>query len=326
MIPEVSAAIRSLPAHTRDPRVSAIRNGPAGVVETGPPLSCRMRRMHSKHDLHSHSLASDGTLTPDELLRAAHAAGVQVLALTDHDTTEGLGAAHRCADALGLCLVPGVEVSVTWQAQTVHILGLGIDAGNAELQDGLRRLREFRNWRAEEIGRRLARSGIGGAWTGARALASGSIVSRTHFARFLVEQGHAGSMREVFKRFLVHNKPGHVPGAWASLEDALHWIGTAGGVAVIAHPARYGMTAGKLRRLIGEFRECGGLGMEVVSGSHSPDQVTTMGALCRNEGMPASCGSDYHGPENCWIRLGELPPLPAGCSPVWESERWPLVQ
>jgi predicted metal-dependent phosphoesterase TrpH len=280
--------------------------------------------MYTRHDLHSHSLASDGTLAPAALLQAAHAAGVQVLALTDHDTTEGLAAARVTADALGLQLVPGVEISVTWQAQTVHILGLGIDADNPLLQEGLRELRAFRNWRAEEIGRRLARAGIGGAWSGAQGYASGTIVSRTHFARFLVEQGHADSVRDVFRRFLVHNKPGHVPGEWAELGQALQWIRAAGGMAVIAHPARYGMTASKLRRLIGEFREAGGLGMEVVSGSHSRDQVTTMAALCRNENMLASCGSDYHGPENCWIRLGELPALPAGCRPVWESEQWPL--
>jgi hypothetical protein len=220
--------------------------------------------------------------------------------------------------------VHGAEISVTWQAQTVHILGLGLDAGNAALQAGLAHLREFRNWRAEEIGRRLAQAGIGGAWTGARTLAQGRIVSRTHFAQYLVAQGHAPSVRDVFRRFLVHNKPGYVSGEWATLEDALSWIRGAGGIAVIAHPARYHMTASKLRRLVGEFRELGGTGMEVVSGSHTRDNVVAMGALCRNEGLLASCGSDYHGPENCWIRLGELPDLPAGCRPVWESERWPV--
>ncbi len=290
----------------------------------GLRYSCRIRRMIIQHDLHSHSLASDGTLAPGALLRAAHGAGVHVLALTDHDTTEGLAEAEQCATELGVQLVPGVEISVTWQAQTIHVLGLGIDRGSAALQKGLRELREFRNWRAGEIGLRLARAGIGGALEGARVFSSGSIVSRTHFARFLVEQGHAGSMREVFKRFLVHNKPGHVPGEWAALEDALGWIRAAGGMAVIAHPARYGMTSSKLRRMIGEFRDAGGLGMEVVSGSHNRDNVTAMAALCRNERLLASCGSDYHGPENCWIRLGELPPLPAGCTPVWESEHWPL--
>ena len=279
--------------------------------------------MSAIYDLHSHSLASDGTLAPDVLLRAAHAGGVDVLALTDHDTTDGIDEAAATADELGMQLVPGVEISVSWQAQTIHVLGIGLDPGNAELQTGLAGLRDFRDWRAEEIGRRLARSGIGGAYTGARALARGRIVSRTHFAHFLVEQGHAGNVREVFRRFLVHNKPGYVSGEWAELETALGWIRAAGGLALIAHPARYHMTASKLRRLIGEFRDCGGVGMEVVSGSHTRDNIQAMAALCRNEGLLASSGSDYHGPENCWIRLGELPALPVGCTPVWESERWP---
>lgn len=273
-------------------------------------------------DLHTHSLASDGSLSPEDLLHAARDAGVQVLALTDHDTTDGLEAGQRCAAELGMQLVPGVEISVTWQAQTIHVLGLGIDRTHGELQQGLQGLREFRNWRAEEIDRRLARAGIRGALDGARVYSRGTIVSRTHFARFLVDRGHAGSVREVFRRFLVYNKPGHVAGEWAALEDAVHWICRSGGIPVIAHPARYGMTASKLRRLIGEFRELGGPGMEVVSGSHTGDQVTAMAALCRNEGMLASCGSDYHGPENCWIRLGNLPALPPGCTPVWESEHW----
>jgi predicted metal-dependent phosphoesterase TrpH len=278
--------------------------------------------MSVNYDLHSHSLASDGTLAPDALLRAAHAGGVDVLALTDHDTTDGLAEAAATATEIGMQLVPGVEISVSWQAQTIHVLGIGIDPGNAVLQTGLAGLRDFRDWRAEEIGRRLARAGIGGAYTGARALARGRIVSRTHFAHFLVEQGHAKDVREVFRRFLVHNKPGYVSGEWAQLEDVLGWIRAAGGLALIAHPARYRMTSTKLRRLIGEFREGGGVGMEVVSGSHSRDNIQTMAALCRNHDLLASSGSDYHGPKNCWIQLGQLPALPAGCTPVWESELW----
>lgn len=277
-----------------------------------------------RYDLHSHSLASDGALSPATLIRAAHAAGIGVLALTDHDTTDGICEAASAAQTLGLRLVPGAEISVTWQAQTIHILGLGLDTGNAILQAGLAQLREFRDWRAEEIGQRLARAGIGGAWTGARALAQGRIVSRTHFAQYLVGQGHAASVRDVFRRFLVNNKPGFVSGQWAALDDALAWIRAAGGIAVIAHPARYPLTASKLRRLIGEFRELGGVGLEVVSGSHSRDNVDTMAALCRNEQLLASCGSDYHGPDNGWVRLGELPELPIGCVPVWQSEQWPL--
>lgn len=279
--------------------------------------------MTLQYDLHSHSIASDGTLGPAELVSAAHAGGVQVLALTDHDTTEGLGAAQARARELGLQLVSGVEISVSWQAQTIHILGLNINPDCMELQAGLAGLREFRNWRAVEIGRRLAKAGIAGGTEGARALAKGSIIGRTHFARFLVEHGHARSVQEVFKRYLVNNRPGFVSGRWASLADALDWIARAGGMAVIAHPARYRMTASKLRRLIGEFREAGGLGMEVVSGSHSRDHISTMAALCCNENLLASCGSDYHGPENSRVQLGRLAALPAGCTPVWKSEHWP---
>jgi predicted metal-dependent phosphoesterase TrpH len=283
-----------------------------------------MARMPLQYDLHSHSIASDGTLRPVELVAAAHAAGVDVLALTDHDTLEGLTEAGQAARALGLQLVPGVEISVSWQSQTIHILALGIDPGCETLQTGLAGLRDFRHWRAMEIGRRLARAGIAGCYEGARAYAAGQCVGRMHFARHLVASGHARSVTEVFKRFLVHNKPGYVAGQWASLDAALAWIEAAGGLAVIAHPARYRMTASKLRRLLDAFRAGGGVGMEVVSGSHSRDNITAMAALCRNRNLLASCGSDYHGPNSPRIRLGQLPALPAGCQPVWESDGWPL--
>ena len=285
---------------------------------------CRMGCMHTRYDLHSHSLASDGTLSPAELVTAAHTAGVDVLALTDHDTTDGIAEAADAARQLGLHLVPGVEISVSWQSQTIHVLALAIDPGCDELRTGLAGLEQFRHWRAEEMGRRLASKGISGCYEGARALAKGNIVGRMHFAQHLVAAGHAGSVRDVFKRFLVNNKPGYVSGEWASLEAALGWIAAAGGMAVIAHPSRYKMTASKLRRFIGEFRECGGVGLEVVSGSHSRDNVITMAALCRNQQLLASCGSDFHGPENPWLRLGQLPELPVGCKPVWESDCWPL--
>jgi predicted metal-dependent phosphoesterase TrpH len=280
--------------------------------------------MNLHYDLHSHSTASDGTLSPTGLVQAAHTAGVNVLALTDHDTTDGIGEAGAVAERLGLQLVAGVEVSVSWQSQTVHILGLNINPECAALQDGLLRLREFRDWRAEEIARRLEKSGIGGTYEGACALTQGRIVSRTHFAHYLVAAGHAASVREVFKRYLVHGKPGFVAGRWASLEDALDWIRRAGGLAVIAHPARYQLTATRLRRLISEFRELGGAGIEVVSGSHTRDNINTMAMYARREGLLASQGSDYHGPENPWVRLGELAELPPGCCPIWKSEAWPL--
>lgn len=280
--------------------------------------------MTTCYDLHSHSLASDGTLSPTELVTAAHVAGVDVLALTDHDTTDGIAAAREQAGGLGLQLISGVEISVSWHGHTIHVLGLNIDPACQVLLSGLNRLVTFRDWRAEEIGRRLARAGIEGAYDGARALARGRIVSRTHFAHFLVAAGHAASVRDIFKGYLVNNKPGYVQGEWAGLEEALGWIRAAGGLPVIAHPARYRLTATKLRRLIGEFRELGGVGLEVVSGSHSRDNVMTMAACARNQGLLASQGSDYHGPENPWVKLGQLRKLPAGCKPVWKSEQWPV--
>jgi len=280
--------------------------------------------MPVEYDLHSHSIASDGTLTPVTLVQQAHTAGIQVLALTDHDTTDGIATAAATAAELGLQLVPGVEVSVSWQSMTIHILGLNVDPQCIELQSGLHRLQTTRDGRAVEMGRRLDAHGIPGAFDGAAALTEGRIISRTHFARYLVQQGHVRNLREVFKRYLVPGKPGYVSCEWAGLEEALGWISLSGGLAVIAHPARYRMSASKLRRLIGEFRELGGVGLEVVSGSHTRDNINAMAALACTEGLLASRGSDYHGPENPWVKLGAMAALPAGCTPVWESGAWPV--
>lgn len=269
------------------------------------------------YDLHSHSLASDGTLSPAALVERAHGRGVDVLALTDHDTTEGLDEAAARATDLGLTLIPGVEVSVTWSGRVIHIVGLGIDPAHEPLASGLRELRRRRDTRALEMGRRLAKRGIPGAYTGARRLAEGTIVSRTHFARYLVEEGYAANVREVFKRFLVRGKPGHVAGQWAELDQALDWIRGAGGQAVLAHPARYALSSGARRRLLREFKQAGGEAVEVVSGSHSPSDIETMGVLAAQAGLLASAGSDYHGPENPWIELGRLPALPVGVRPIW---------
>ena len=271
------------------------------------------------YDLHSHSTASDGTLTPAELVRRAHAQGVDVLALTDHDVTDGVAEAQDTARQLGLRLVPGVEISVSWNAATIHIVGLNIDPTQPELKAGLAALRDKRVARGEEIARRLAKHGIEGALAGALAYANGEILSRTHFARFLVEQGHAKDVRQVFKKFLVNNKPGHVPGDWASLQDAVRWIRAAGGQAVIAHPARYRISASRLRKFIEEFKDCGGEGIEVVSGSHSAGDVQGMLQHAKRFELLASCGSDYHGPEQPWVELGKLMPLPNGCKPVWTA-------
>lgn len=274
--------------------------------------------MGSLHDLHTHSTASDGTLTPTELVTRAARVGIQVLALTDHDTLDGIAEAQAAAAELGLTLIPGVEISVTWGGRTLHILGLGLDPTEPSLNAGLLGVREYRDWRAKEIGLRLDAKGIAGAYAGALALAADArFVGRTHFARFLVQQGYADTVRDVFKRYLVKGKPGHVTGDWASLEQALGWIRGAGGQAVIAHPARYSLTGTRMRHLIGEFRELGGVGIEVISGSHSRDETFVYAQRARDAALLASAGSDYHGPEHPYMELGRLPNLPAGCTPIW---------
>ena len=283
-------------------------------TNTGFAVSPRQR-----FDLHTHSLQSDGTLTPAELVTRARAAGVEVLALTDHDVTDGVAEARATAESLGMKLVAGVEISVTWQSQTVHIVGLNIDTAEHGLQQGLSRLREFRQWRAVEIGRRLQKKRIEGAYEGARRLAKGSIVSRTHFARFLVEQGYVRGMQQAFKQFLGSGKPGHVPGQWATLDEAVNWIRAAGGQAVVAHPARYKLSAGKLTRFFRAFRECGGEAIEVISGSHTPEANRHFARVAAEQEFLASAGSDYHGPEKTWMDLGRLPALPDGCVPVWKD-------
>lgn len=273
-------------------------------------------------DLHTHSTASDGTLSPAELVQRAAAAGVRHLALTDHDTTAGLDEARSEADRQGIQLIPGCEISVTWNQRTVHIVGLNVDPENGELQSGLAKLREFRDWRAREIGRKLGEHGIEEAFEGACRHARGSLISRTHFAHFLVEKGYAKSVRDVFKHYLINNRPGYVRGEWAGLPDVVGWIKNAGGQAVIAHPARYNLTRTKLLELIRDFRHAGGDGLEVVSGSHNRDECLHMAQHARQQELLASAGSDFHGPENPWIELGKLPELPAGCSPIWHN--WQL--
>jgi len=270
-------------------------------------------------DLHSHSTLSDGTLSPEALVRRARAQGVDVLALTDHDITDGLAEAAVTAAEVGLRLISGVEISVTWNGVTIHIVGLNVDPGHVGLQTGLGKLRAFRAERGEEIAQRLEKHGIPGALAGAQAFASGPILSRTHFARFLVEAGYAKDMRKVFRKFLVHNRPGYVSGDWATLEEAVGWIRDAGGQAVIAHPARYRISATRLRQFIEAFKACGGVGIEVVSGSHSAGDVAGMAQYAKRYELLVSCGSDYHGPGQSWQELGRPMPLPNGCVPVWNE-------
>lgn len=278
--------------------------------------------MNLRCDLHSHSTVSDGTLSPTELVERAHEKGVEVFALTDHDATEGLKEAAIAAQKLGIKFVPGIELSVTWSHQTFHIVGLGINPDDAVLNKGLMALREFRAQRGEEIAQKLEKKGLDKPLEGAMKFANGEILSRTHFARYLVEQGKAKDIRQVFKRYLVKGKPGYVAGKWASLEDALSWIHGAGGLAVIAHPARYKVSATRLRQLITEFKALGGLGFEAISGSHSAEEEDRMARLGNQFELYISKGSDFHSPENIYRELGYLQDIPSGSKPIWHSEAW----
>lgn len=269
------------------------------------------------YDLHTHSTASDGSLSPEDLVARAIEHEVDVLALTDHDGTEGIKAAQKAAEGTALQLIDGVELSVSWGSRTVHIVGLNIDINNQSLQEGLFKLREYRVGRAQEIAKRLEKAGITGALDGARKYASDVMLGRVHFAKFLIEQGLAKDNNEVFKRFLVRGKPGYVPGKWASLDEAMSWINNAGGQAVIAHPARYKMTATKLARLTTEFKELGGAAIEVVSGRQHPEETKTLARLAEKFELLASRGSDFHTPDNAWVELGRVAPLPQNVTPVW---------
>jgi predicted metal-dependent phosphoesterase TrpH len=271
-------------------------------------------------DLHSHSRYSDGSLPPAELVRHARACGVEVLALTDHDTTAGIAEAAAAAREAGLTLIPGVEISVTWERRVIHIVGLGIDVHCAHLQRGLAGLAERRRERARQIAARLEKCGIPAALTAAERYADGGVIGRNHFARLLVEQGYAPDMQRAFKRYLGRGGSCHVAGEWAALAEAVTWVRAAGGEAVVAHPARYGMTRGVMRRFLQEFVAAGGRGIEVISGSHDAEQARAMAVYARDFGLYASAGSDFHSPENAWTMPGRLGPLPPGCEPIWG--RW----
>jgi hypothetical protein len=272
-----------------------------------------------KFDLHSHSTVSDGTYTPAELVRYAAAQGVEVMALTDHDDLGGLEEARVAAGEQGIRLVNGVEISVSWNGRTIHIVGLRVDPGHAELQAGLENIRAGRLTRAAAIAAELDKVGISGSLEGAQAYAHERIISRTHFARFLVAGGHAKDVKTVFKKFLVKGKPGHVSHRWADMAEAIGWIKSSGGIAVLAHPGRYDIGKMTLHALFAAFKEAGGEAVEVVSGSHTPDQYRLFAEFAKQYGLLSSVGSDYHGPTHNYFDMGRLPSLPAGCVPVWEG-------
>lgn len=269
-------------------------------------------------DLHCHSTASDGLLAPADVVRRAAGNGVELLALTDHDDIAGLPAAAEAAAAECMAFVSGVEVSIEWEGTQIHVVGLNFDPQNETLNAGLAMIRSGRIERALRMSAELEKVGISDAFAGANRYAENpNLISRAHFARYLVEAGRCKDVRSVFEAYLVPGKPGFVDHRWAELVDAVSWITGAGGVAVVAHPARYKISGKDMRRFLGDFRDCGGQAIEVVSGSHSLDDVGTFGRLAREYDFHASRGSDFHGPKESYVDLGMLGYLPDGLKPVW---------
>ena len=270
-------------------------------------------------DLHCHSVVSDGTLTPEALAERAKANGVELWALTDHDEIGGQHRAAAAAKANGMRYLTGTEISVTFAGETVHIVGLGFDPDDSDMLQGLRDTRGGRGQRAMEMSDGLAKVGIKGAYEGAlKFVGNPELISRTHFARFLVESGVCKETNEVFRKYLTEGKPGYVEHRWASLHDAVKWITSAKGVAVIAHPARYKFTPNEEYALFTEFKAHGGQGVEVVTGSHSAAEYVKYAETAREFGLAASRGSDFHSPDESHTDLGTLPFLPDGLTPVWE--------
>lgn len=273
-----------------------------------------------KVDLHCHSTVSDGLLAPAAVAAYARKAGVDVWALTDHDEVGGIKQARAAAQDLGMRFVPGVEISITWAGQTVHIVGLQVDEDNEALVKGLEQTRSGRDRRAHDISAQLEKAGIPKAYEGAlKYVGNPDLMSRTHFARYLVEIGACDSTAEVFRKYLSEGRPGYVPHRWATLEEAVGWIRGAGGIAVVAHPGRYKFAPVVEGALFDEFRQLGGAAIEVVTGSHTPDQYATYAEEARRYGFLASRGTDFHGPGEARVDFAQLPPLPAGLTPVWRD-------
>ncbi|WP_199611311.1 RNase RNM [Flocculibacter collagenilyticus] len=274
--------------------------------------------MHQIYDLHSHTTHSDGNLTPIELIDRAIERGVNILAITDHDNISALPVGQEYVSnlQLPLTLINGVEISTSWTSFEIHIVGLNVDVNCEQFQQRLFTQREKREERAQEIGRRLAKAGIVNGYEEAKKLAGDAAISRTHFAKYLIQLGHAKSMQGVFKKYLGRGKTGYVPSQWIDIATAVQWIHDAGGVAVVAHPARYDMTAKWLRRLLIEFKNAGGDGMEVSQPQQALSERQQMAIYAKEYGLYASVGSDFHYPSP-WTELGRNLYLPKGCEPIW---------
>lgn len=277
-------------------------------------------------DLHSHSQCSDGSLSPADLVALAVRAGVKALALTDHDSVDGITEASAAAAGTGLTLIAGVELSAIWGVHNIHVVGLQVDIQNPILKAGLAQQAGARAERGRQMGAKLEALGLKGAYEGALALASSPDgLSRTHMAQWLFDAGHVSTIQQAFDKYLGPRKPAAVPMPWASLADVVAWIKTAGGVAVVAHPGRYDMSRTKMRQLLADFKALGGDGMEVATATEKPDMVAYLGRLSQQLGLLASQGSDYHGKPAPWIALGRFPSLPAGCVPIWTAWGWPAT-
>lgn len=272
------------------------------------------------YDLHCHSNVSDGVLAPASVAARAKSRGVDVWALTDHDEVSGIVEARQAAQEAGMRFVSGVEISITWAGHTVHIVGLHVDETSPVLRKGLEDTRSGRERRAHEIADQLAAVGIPDAFEGALLYAGNpDLISRTHFARYIIQCGVCRDVPSVFRNYLVEGKPGFVPHRWATLRQSVEWIRAAGGIPVIAHPGRYNFDDMAYDALFSEFKDLGGAAIEVVTGSHTVDQYDEYAKVAKRYGFLASRGSDFHGPGESRVDLGELPPLPSGLTPVWHD-------
>ncbi len=270
-----------------------------------------------KYDLHSHSTASDGALTPTELIQRAHEQGVNNLALTDHDTVLGIQEAQQAAQQTALTLISGIEISCTWNKKTFHIVGLNIDTENSELLAGTQALQNTRAERAKKISLKLEKNNIPNAYETVLKASGQGMITRTHFADFLLKNNYVNSMQSAFDHYLGQNKPAFVSTQWAELEQAVHWITAAGGIAVLAHPMRYKLTASWMRRFLKAFKAAGGQGIEIITARSNPDEIRRTCHFAQQFELHGSMGSDFHTPKNQWVELGRLAPLPINIPPIW---------
>ncbi|WP_198243530.1 PHP domain-containing protein [methane-oxidizing endosymbiont of Gigantopelta aegis] len=272
------------------------------------------------YDLHCHSTASDGALSPSQLVQRASEHGVTTLALTDHDTLKGLSEAQIMADALGIQLIPGIELSASWEKKCLHIVGLGIDPQHPALIDGIKQQQQIRIDRATKIAEKLAKKRIEGVFEAVCATAGSDMVTRLHFAQYLLQQEYVTSLQDAFDKYLGQGKSAYVSTRWATLEQTVSWITASGGIAVLAHPLRYKLTSSWLKRALTAFKQVGGRGIEVVTGQSSIDDIQRSLQLAKRFDLLASQGSDFHNPDNPWVELGRLAPMPAGIKSVWKAD------